>query len=328
MVTIAEAITIINQLADGASTDSLYIISGEVIQNNTDPANVPNSYTNINITIKDSTGSLGCYYMNNLGNQKFTSSNQVPLVGSKITMIGRLKKYINKNTSATTPEMTNGYIYSIEEMAEPGNPDDATPATIADVLTKGSALASGQTTVEYYKVTGTVTNIKTAVSDVPGKYPNINLTIKDSTGSIDSYYTNYLENKPFTSADQIPAVGSEIVIIAQIYKYNDSSIELKGGFISEIIKQGDGSQPIVENATEATIAEVLSVGDGLSAGKYSTAYYKVTAFVSAIKTDAANVPSKYKNINLTLKDETGTIDTTIRIILKTKPLLLLLKFLL
>ena len=238
-VTIAQALDIISGLAPAGATDQKYKIVGEVIQNNTDPANVPGKYTNINITIKDATGSIACYYMNNLNNEAFTSSDQVPRVGSKVVMIGQLKNYLNKNTNATTPEMANGFILRIIEMKGEANPNEYTYVTIAQALEIGKTLAQGGETYGYYMDTVVITTIKTEAANVPGKYTNINMTVKDETGTMDSYYTNYLENAAFTSADQIPPVNSKIILIAKIANYQ-GTLEFKNGYIAKILEEGDG----------------------------------------------------------------------------------------
>ena len=239
-VTVAQALSIISELEPSKATDEKYKIVGEVIQNNTDPANVPGKYTNINITIKDATGSIACYYMNNLNNEAFTSSKQVPRVGSKVVMIGQLKNYVNKNTSATTPEMANGFILRIIEMQEDANPKEYTHVTIAQALEIGKDLAEGEETPGYYMDTVIITTVKTKAADVPGTYTNINMTVKDETGTLDCYYTYYLENAEFTSADQIPPVNSKVVIIAKIANYKGTTIEFKNGYIAAILEEGNG----------------------------------------------------------------------------------------
>ena len=307
-VTVAQALSIISELEPSKATDVKYKIVGEVIQNNTDPANVPGKYTNINITIKDATGSIACYYMNNLNNEAFTSSKQVPRVGSKVVMIGQLKNYVNKNTSATTPEMANGFILRIIEMQEDANPKEYTHVTIAQALEIGKDLAEGEETPGYYMDTVIITTVKTKAADVPGTYTNINMTVKDETGTMDSYYTNYLENAAFTSADQIPSVNSKVVIVAKIANYK-GTIEFKNGYIAAILEEGvvEPRKPI-EDYTYITIAEALEIGATLANDAETEGYYMDTVIITAVKTKAADVPGTYTNINMTVKDETGTLD--------------------
>gem|GEM_PF-3256313 len=285
-ITIAEALNIIAKLDSGASTTEMYKLEGEVIQNNTNPSNVPTPYNNINITIKDSTGTIGCWYMNNLNNQPFTSSSQVPLVGSKVVMIGKLKNYVNKNTGATTPEMANGYILRIIEMADEPDAADAQPITIAEAIQLANQLASGETTAEYYVDTVIITAIKTKAENVPGTYTNINMTVQDSTGSMDSYYTNYLDNKPFTSSDQIPAVGSKIVLIAKICNYRGTTPEFKDGYIAQILEEGTGTVDPgdnpgtdVELEGDGSLANPFTASDIMKLNNSKTGNYYVRAYV-------------------------------------------------
>jgi hypothetical protein len=115
-----------------------------------------------------------------------------------------------------------------------GTTANYTDVTVKQALEKGSVLAADATSTEKYRVVGTVTTVKTDPANVPGKYTNINMTIQDATGSIDCFYTNYLDNKPFASADQIPAVGTKVAVIGPLCNYKGTTIEFKNAYISEI----------------------------------------------------------------------------------------------
>jgi len=162
--------------------------------------------------------------------------------GDLVVLTGKLEVYQN-----TTIEIKNGTMRLLKRgdgsssggnSGNGGNGGGTTTAytdiTVAKALEIGKALSANASTTEKYRVVGTVTAVKTDPANVPSKYTNINMTIKDATGTIDCYYTNYLDNKPFSSADQIPAVGTKVAVIGPLNNYNGTTVEFKNGYISEI----------------------------------------------------------------------------------------------
>jgi RPA family protein len=164
--------------------------------------------------------------------------------GDLVVLTGKLEVYQN-----TTIEIKNGIMRLLQKGAG-GNSGgsgnggstttDYTDITIAKALEIGKALAANASSTEKYRVVGTVTAVKTDPANVPSKFTNINMTIKDATGTIDCFYTNYLDNKPFSSADQIPAVGTKVAVIGPLYNYQGTAAEVKNGYISEINPADNG----------------------------------------------------------------------------------------
>jgi hypothetical protein len=115
VVTIAQAKEIIDGLADGATTPDWYQISCEVAKLPT-TADQLAQYNNVNYTIKDETGSMTAYKVYNVGNTNFHDMSEVPPVGSKLVLVGKLTLYTNKNTGAKTYEMTPCYIKEVVEL--------------------------------------------------------------------------------------------------------------------------------------------------------------------------------------------------------------------
>ena len=186
-------------------------------------------------------GELEAYYCN------ITDTVQK---GDLVVLTGKLEVYNN-----TTIEIKNGTMRLLKRgdgSSSGGNnggnggngggntTSDYTDVSVAEALEIGKVLASNASTTEKYRVVGTVTTVKTDPANVPGKYTNINMTIKDATGTIDCFYTNYLDNKPFTSADQIPAAGTKVAVIGPLCNYNGTTVEFKNGYISEINPADNG----------------------------------------------------------------------------------------
>jgi len=130
-VTIAEAIAVIDALAEGAVTPEYYEIECEVSKLNTNETNLA-TYGNVNYIIKDATGSMTAYQTNNVGNVKFTSMSEVPQAGSKLVIVGHLTLYVNKNNGNKSYEIAPCYIKEVIEFkGASDNPGQET----ANVLT-------------------------------------------------------------------------------------------------------------------------------------------------------------------------------------------------
>lgn len=228
-VTIKEALTIIDHLQDGETTTEMYKISGTVSQNNTSADLIPDTYSNINLTIKDesTTSTLACWYTNNINNRPFTATTQVPLVGSKLTVIGPLCRYVDKSGNVK-PEMTNGFICRIDSMIAPKPvgplPDCPEPAegqiSVSKALEIGRALASGETTPDKYKIVGVVCKI----TEAPSSYNNATFYIQDNTKA--QFYCYRMKGGSVTlnKAEKL-AVGDIVVVETKITNYKGTTIE-------------------------------------------------------------------------------------------------------
>lgn len=228
-VTIKEALVIIDHLNDGETTPEMYKISGTVSQNNTSADLIPDTYTNINFTIKDNStsSSLACWYTNNINNRPFTATTQVPLVGSKLTVIGPLCRYVDKSGNVK-PEMTNGFICRIDSMIAPKPvgplPDCPEPAegqiSVSKALEIGRALASGETTPDKYKIVGVVCKI----AEAPSSYNNATFYIQDNTKA--QFYCYHMKggSVKLNKAEKLE-IGDIVVVETAITNYKGTTIE-------------------------------------------------------------------------------------------------------
>ena len=164
VISVDSALKICKSLSVNAKTGELYKLSGVIAKNTTNPMNVP-GYTNINFDLTDGTGSISCYYINNLLNKPFRKNTDVPRVGSKVTVIGVLTYYQKSgSTNPPVPELTDGYFVRIDSMVAPppfpGCPDPAEgQISASDAATKALALVDGSTSTETYDVLGVVTEV-------------------------------------------------------------------------------------------------------------------------------------------------------------------------
>ncbi|MBR1809441.1 MAG: OB-fold nucleic acid binding domain-containing protein [Paludibacteraceae bacterium] len=243
-----------------------YRVTATVVEVKTAKDKVPGTYTNINMTVKDETGKIDCFYTNYIDNKPFTSADQIPPVGTKLTVIGKVKMYTKDETS--TPEFYEAYIGEIIEIGTGGGEiiADATAITIAEAIEKAKAGDKGN-----YKLTGIVYSYSTDLTNVPGTYTNVDFTLKDETGSITCFRTNYIDNMPFSAADQIPPVGSKISVVGPLTMYQETTPEVDHGYITEVIERGNGTVPLNPDdftgdgskENPYTIADVIALDNAL-----------------------------------------------------------------
>ena len=156
----------------------------------------------------------------------------------------------------------------------------------------------GAKSTEMYRFKVKIDRLTTNLSSVPSPYNNVNMRVYDETGSIYSYYTNYLDNQPFTSSSKVPLEGSEIYLKAYIANYSVTEgivyCELQNGYIEEVLTQGGGI-----DMTPPTAVKAVTVAQFLAAPENLTQYYQLTGTVSNITNTTRG--------RFDLTDATGTV---------------------
>lgn len=108
--TVAQALTAIEALAEGAKSTAKYFVKGKVAKITTDAAKIGTDYKDINFYISEDgteTNALYIYRGKNLNNTDFTSADQLA-VGDEVIIYGQLQKYKNNTTGAISPQMAQG----------------------------------------------------------------------------------------------------------------------------------------------------------------------------------------------------------------------------
>ena len=108
VISIEEALTIGSKLSNGSSTSEQYKISGIVASISTNLDDIPVKYTNVNFDLSDNNKSIRCQYTNCINNMPFRKKEDMPAVGTKITVMGPISNY---NGSA---QIKNGFIVRID----------------------------------------------------------------------------------------------------------------------------------------------------------------------------------------------------------------------
>ena len=140
--------------------------------------------------------------------------------------------------------------------------------TVAEAISIGKNQPQDTVTTDFYRVRGVVSTVITQ-KDKLTMYGNCNLRIMDPTGAtvetIVCYYTNWLNDQPFTNADDIPAIGDTVVVVGKLTRYNGEA-EIYQGYIEEIhrymvlpIVADDDSGLNVPEGT-ITCAQALALG--------------------------------------------------------------------
>ncbi len=303
--TVVEVIAVANELAAGGESEEYYRVHGIVSAVQTAPEKLV-EYGNCNFTVMDETGSIGCFYINYLNNVKFTDPDQALNIGDTVVVVAKAKNYVNKNTGASTPELTNGFI---EKLNRNTYIPEVIDASFADIFALLDELPQGSTTMDAYRVKGVVSAVTTAKDKLVG-YGNCNFNITEAGSTsgqeIICYYTNWLDNQKFTNVDDIPVVGDTVVVVGPLQNYNGKP-ELFKGFIEEIARKApepiivdDDSQLDVPAGT-ITCAEAIAIGKQLNDRAATSEVYYIKGIVVENATSKSSLLN-YGNMNFYMVD--------------------------
>ena len=116
--TVADALTLIDALSNGATTSETYYVKGVVVGTpEIQKKNDGTFYGNANFDIAAEAGGttkLTCYRLKGLDNADIDSEDYIK-EGDEVVVTGQLQKYVKDDV--VTPEVKNGYIYSLNGTA-------------------------------------------------------------------------------------------------------------------------------------------------------------------------------------------------------------------
>ncbi len=219
-VTVAEALNIINGLADGGITEEDYIVTGKITEIE---QNFGTTYGTATFTVE---GGLIGFRLNYLDNQQVKDKTLLA-IGDEVTMQGKLQKYVKDGTM--TPELCKGYI---TKHVQNGTPDVPTvkEVTVTEALSIIDALADGKTTSEEYIVSGTVSS----VTEISAQYGNATFVMDGLT----IFRCKDLDNQNFTDENKIQS-GDNVKVRGKLQKYVKDGVttpELTNGYLVELNK--------------------------------------------------------------------------------------------
>ena len=250
------------------------------------------SYGNATFTMSDNADGTAnkftVYRAAGLGNQKVTDESFIKQ-GDMVVVCGKVTNY-----KGNTPETVQGaaYVYSVNGKSGGGGATPATtlgtkdaPLTVAQALETIKALADNGTTEQDAYVTGKITKIKTADTDIA-------------------------KNTDFTEAGQIN-VGDEVVVLGKLTKYvkdgNTTPEVAQGNYIVKLTKgsgggdsnaKGTGTQADPFNIA-AAISKCKEVGETASTEKY---------YIKGIVVKGGTVSGGYGNVSFDMGDSKDATD--------------------
>ena len=274
-------------------------------------------YHNATFTMSDNADGTAnkftVYRAAGLGNQQITKDN-VDFIkqGDMVVVCGKVTNY-----KGNTPETVQGaaYVYSVNGNKGGGTTPATTlgtkdaPLTVAQALETIKALADNGTTEQDAYVTGKITKIKTADTDI-AKYKNIDYIISDGTNELTVFRGKNVDNTDFTEAGQIN-VGDEVVVLGKLTKYvkdgNTTPEVAQGNYIVKLTKgsgggdsnaKGTGTQADPFNIA-AAIAKCKEVGETASTEKY---------YIKGIVVKGGKASGGYGNVTFDMGDTKDATD--------------------
>ena len=273
------------------------------------------SYGNATFTMSDNADGTAnkftVYRAAGLGNQKVTDESFIKQ-GDMVVVCGKVTNY-----KGNTPETVQGaaYVYSVNGNKGGGTTPATTlgtkdaPLTVAQALETIKALADNGTTEQDAYVTGKITKIKTADTDI-AKYKNIDYIISDGTNELTVFRGKNVDNTDFTEAGQIN-VGDEVVVLGKLTKFvkdgNTTPEVAQGNYIVKLTKgsgggdsnaKGTGTQADPFNIA-AAIAKCKEVGETASTEKY---------YIKGIVVKGGKASGGYGNVTFDMGDTKDATD--------------------
>ena len=232
--TVAQALAVIEGLADGAKTDGEYKVTGYVVE----VTDISVDYGNATFTIADAKGGspvLTVFRAKDANGDDIKNANFVK-VDDLVVVQGKLQKYVKENQS--TPEIAQGgKVLTINgETATGGDPGPGpdpqplvgdgskeNPFTVAQAF---AYLDGGAATDDVY-VKGKVSKVVYAfdASHKTGTFwiSEDGTFNNDLTKDFEAYSVYWLGNKEWVDGMGQVAVGDEVVLCGKITKYTDKN---------------------------------------------------------------------------------------------------------
>lgn len=230
---VAAALTRVNAMADGETTEEIYV---KGVISTISEVSVENGNATYFISDDGTTAhELQVYRGRYLGGAKFTEEGQIK-VGDEVIVKGKCK-----NFKGNTPEfdtgseiyMLNGVMAEVVPMDDPkGTGVQNDPYNVAAALNLINPMPDGQMTDEIY-----VEGIVSTIQEVSVKNGNATYFISDNgspNNELEIYRGKYLGGKAFTSEDQLK-VGDKVIVKGKCKNFKGNTPEFDTGSIIYMI---------------------------------------------------------------------------------------------
>ncbi|MBR6456879.1 MAG: choice-of-anchor J domain-containing protein, partial [Prevotella sp.] len=234
-ITTTEAFTRIEALGNGEKTSEFAYVKGKIVKVLTNADNFA-KYGNINYYISDdgtTTNQVQVYAGDGLNGEKFKAVTDIK-AGDEVVVFGHLYKYVNNNTGAVTPEISESYLVKLTpgsggggetggEAKGSGTKDDPYNPVAAVNFTK-SLGADAESSDDVY-VKGKISSIKYTYNAQYGT-ATYNISEDGSTTNEFTVYGSYYFNKQsWKEGDTQIKVGDDVVVCGKVVYFQGNTPE-------------------------------------------------------------------------------------------------------
>ena len=298
-LTVAEALTMGNALADNAETDTV-VVEGFAV--NVTPYDI--SFGNQQFYLADDATSTSSEFMVFRAKPTKNGVAYPVLAGDKVQLKGTIKKYVKDESTPAIIEIMYPSVTFVTEVAGDRTLATSTEITVAKALEIGATLGIGEKTTDTYDIVGYVTQIDNNSMDT---YSNMEFWIADeNNGAATNAAGAFLvyRGKPAKAVN----VGDKVSVKTIIQNYN-GIIESNSSVPVTLLQAGTG-----EGGGETSTADVVFdkndfAGQGVSGtgGAVSATKNGVTFTCDKGYGDGQYGVRCYKNSTVTITSETEQI---------------------
>jgi len=308
-ISVSDALTRINALADGGKTSEKAYVKGKVVKVTTNQANFE-KFGNLNYLISDDgteANTVTVYSGDGLDGAKFSSITDIA-AGDEVIVFGNLYKYVNK-TGTMTPEIDSGnYLVSLTKGTGGGETTPtgeakgsgtlSDPYNIVAITEIASKLEQGKTSTDDYYFKGKISTIKYSFDAEHGTATFYVSDDGTKTGEFYVYGAYFLENKSWVDGNTQIKVGDEVIICGKITNYNGTlETASKKAYIYSLngkTKDEGGSSEPSGGDTGGNSITAKATDMGFTAQAVATSYTMTDGTVLAFaKGDGSNDPKYY-----------------------------------
>ena len=228
-VTCAKAVELTNALADGATSDETYTITGYITEVVGSVSR--NQQTFWMADTKDGGRVFEAYYAN------LPDGVSAFKAGTKVKITGQLMKYVNASSGQVIPEVKNANVVILEEGGDTPAPAGK-EVTCAQAAELTSALADGASSDETYTVSGFITEV---IGSVSRNQQSFWMADTQDGGKV---FEAYWANLPAGVSEF--KVGMKVKITGKLMKYvkeGNVTPEIKNADVEILGEGGGGVEP-------------------------------------------------------------------------------------
>lgn len=299
-ITCAKAVELCNALADNAYSVETYAVTGYITEVNGEPSK--NQQIFWMADTKDGGKVFNAFYANlPEGVERF-------VVGSKVTVTGKLLKYVKEGTTTATPEMKNADVTIIEVgggTVTPDQPVEGTPAgtgvesdpyNVAAAITYIQTLSAEDKPEALVYTKGVISEVVTL-----GTSGSIRFKMQDKNvnNSLLVYYCNNLGNVPFKAQTDLKK-GDEVIVCGKVVNYAGNTPEYNAGAYLVSLNgktegEGGGSTPGGEEKPGEVTEFSIDLAYSLGANAYDNGMATINGVedCKTLKIGTANKPGSF-----------------------------------